>query len=99
MKIKLEAFPDSHLSLSRAHIRGSFAEFRAQLSQVNDVAFIDRGIVLNALHLATAASSALGALERGEMLTRGFGTELLYKLSGSKNVMPESGASSFYKTA
>lgn len=86
MKIKLEAFPNSYLALSRAHLRGNFAEFHAQLSQVNDVAFIDRGMALNPLQLATAASSALGAFERGEMLTRGFGTELLYKLSGSNNV-------------
>lgn len=86
MRIELEVFPNVFLSVSLARLKGTFGEFREQVSQIPDIAVIDRRMVLSALQLAAAASAALGASERGELLTRCFGTELLYRLSGSNNV-------------
>lgn len=86
----LEATPNTSVSLLTAEVGDSRA-LREAAKSWGDIAVINGELVLNVLQVVTAVGKALSASSQSsggsEMLTSRLSTEIVYRLSGSGNVV------------
>lgn len=86
MKVPLEPFKEKYVSVVRARVLSQPAALKEHISRLQDVAVLNGPLIIDIIQISAAACAAVGAIERGEALTKCFATELLYRISGSNNV-------------
>lgn len=82
--IALEPFPGRCIAVLSAQVDDA-SQLKDAFKSL-DVAIVDASFVLDCLQLTAAACSVLAAESQGNMLTKNLNTELLYRLSPSRNV-------------
>lgn len=85
--ISLEAFPDTSLTIISAKVC-SLPALRRTI-ELSDIAAIDARMILDTIQIVVAACKALAAKSSGSMLTSKVASEIVYRLSGSGNVLEE----------
>lgn len=84
MNLRLEPFSDTFITVLSIGLTDA-AKLKERLPSLS-MAIIDSRLIFNALQLLSAACITLAVERDASLLTRSIYTELLYRLSGSKNV-------------
>lgn len=81
---ELEPFPGRKLAILPIKLN-DYIKFK-EIAQNLEISIIDARIIIDISQIVIAACATLAAERNETMLTRRLSTELLYRLSGSKNV-------------